>query len=53
MPYEIKKIPNSKFYKVINKSTGDVKAKHSTRNNAFKQVRLLNSLDKDPMKWKY
>jgi len=52
MPYEIKKIINSKFYKVINKETGDVKAKHSTRNDAFKQVRLLNSLDKEPIKWK-
>ena len=51
MPYEIKKIPNSKFYKVINKETGSIKANHSTRNNAFKQVRLLNSLEKNPIKW--
>lgn len=52
MPYEIRKIPNSKLYKVINIETGAVKANHTTRQNAQRQVRLLQSLEKDEIKWR-
>jgi hypothetical protein len=51
MPYKIQKIVGTKRYKVINEETRDVKSKYSTRNNAQKQVRLLNSLEKSPIKW--
>jgi hypothetical protein len=66
MPYKISKIVGTKKYKVINEETRksgfhprlcradtlkDVKAKHSTLRNAQKQVRLLNSLEKSPIKW--
>jgi hypothetical protein len=51
MPYKINKIAGTKKYKVINEETRDVKAKYSTLRNAQKQVRLLNSLEKSPIKW--
>jgi hypothetical protein len=51
MPYHIEKIVNTKRYKVINENTGEVKAKYSTRTNAQKQIRLLKSLEKSPIKW--
>lgn len=43
MPYEIKE--NGGKYEVINKDTGDVKAKHSTKEDAEKQVKLLHGLE--------
>ena len=52
MPYKAEKIRNSKLYKVVNLDTGVIKANHSTRTNALKQVRLLQSLEKNPVKWK-
>ena len=44
MPYLIKKIKNKNLYKVINKETGDIKSKHTTLENAKKQIRLLNGI---------
>ena len=40
MPFQIKKISN--YYKVINKQTGKVYAKHTTLAKAKSQIRLLN-----------
>lgn len=51
MPYEIRKLPNSKLYRVSNKETKEIKANATTKQNAQRQVRLLNSLEKDKKKW--
>ena len=51
MPYVIKKILNSKLYKVINEENGAIKANNTTRQNAQRQVRLLKSLEKNGVKW--
>ena len=52
MPYEIKKIINSKLYKVVNTENGAIKSNHTTRRNAQRQVRLLKSFEKDEIKWR-
>ena len=46
MPYEIKRAKD-KGFEVVNKVTGHVSAKHSTYENAIKQVRLLYALEHD------
>jgi len=51
MPYDVKKLPNKKLYRVRNSITGDIKANATTKQNAYRQVRLLNSLEKNPQKW--
>lgn len=51
MPYEIRKLPNSNMYRVRNKITGEVKATSTTKQNAQRQVRLLNSLEEKPKNW--
>lgn len=51
MPYDIHKLPNSKLYRVRNQETGEIKASATTRQNAYRQVRLLKSLEKNPQKW--
>ena len=43
MPFSIRKLPKQNKYKVFNKITGKIHAYHSTRENAVKQLRLLNS----------
>ena len=45
MPYLIKKIKNKNLYQVINKDTGAIKSKHTTLENAKKQIRLLNGIE--------
>jgi hypothetical protein len=45
MPYAIRKIKNKDRYRVINKDTGQVKAKTTTLTKAKKQVRLLYMID--------
>lgn len=40
MPYKIKELKNGKF-QVVNKDTGKVHMKGSTRENAIAQMRLL------------
>jgi hypothetical protein len=46
MPYEIRK--NGSSYEVVNKDTKEVKAKHSTKEDAEKQIRLLEAIEHDP-----
>jgi hypothetical protein len=43
MVYKAEKIVGTKRYKVINEETREVKSKYSTRNDAQRQVRLLNN----------
>lgn len=47
MPYEIRQVQGN-GYEVINKTTGDVKAKHATKEDAERQVRLLHAIENDP-----
>lgn len=51
MPYEIRPAGEGKF-EVVNKDTGAVKAKHTSRESAEKQVRLLHGIEHG-MKPKY
>lgn len=47
MPYEIRhKADNG--YEVINSDTKEVKAEHATKEDAERQVRLLNAIEHDP-----
>jgi len=46
MPYDIKPISGSKMVKVVNKQSGRVSAKKTSRAKAIKQVRLLMGLEK-------
>lgn len=49
MPYEVKQ--DGENYQVVNKDTGEVKATHTPPNakeNAEKQVRLLEAIENDP-----
>jgi hypothetical protein len=43
MPFVIRKLPRLPFYRVMNKNTGKVYAKRSTKEKAEAQVRLLNA----------
>lgn len=45
MPYEVRKVEGEDKWEVVNKDSGDVKAKHSTHEDAEKQVRLLEGLE--------
>lgn len=47
MPYEIKKVDGD-GYEVINSETKEVKAKHATKEDAERQVRLLHAVENDP-----
>lgn len=47
MPYEIRHV-NGDGYEVINSETKDVKAKHATKEDAERQVRLLNAIEHNP-----
>jgi hypothetical protein len=46
MPYAIKPIPKTKFVKVINTQTGEVKAYKTTKTKAERQINLLDRLEK-------
>jgi len=46
MPYEVRKVEDG--CEVVNKDTGDVKAKHSDCEAAHRQVRLLEAIEHDP-----
>ena len=48
MPYEVRKAPDGDGYEVINSETREVKAKHATKEDAEKQVRLLEAIENDP-----
>jgi hypothetical protein len=43
MPYEVKKDGDN--YLVINSDTGDVKAKHDSKEKADAQIRLLEGIE--------
>jgi hypothetical protein len=45
MPYEVRKAENGDGYEVVNKDTGDVKAKHASKEDADEQVRLLEAIE--------
>lgn len=47
MPYEIRHVDGN-GYEVINSETKDVKAKHATKEDAERQVRLLNAIEHNP-----
>ena len=51
MVYKAEKIVGTKRYNVINEETREVKSKYSTSNDAQRQVRLLNSIEKSAIKW--
>lgn len=52
MPYEI--VRKDGAYQVINKNTGEVHAKHTTKKKAEAQVRLLEEQEgREPDKVKY
>ena len=46
MPLKIRKLPNKELYKVTNSITGKVYAHGTTKANAKKVVRVINSLEK-------
>lgn len=48
MPYEIKGPNSDGKYQVVNKDTGDVKAEHTTKEDAERQIRLLHAVENDP-----
>ncbi len=45
MPYTIRKVSKKNCYKVMNRKTKRVFAKCSTKENAKKQMRLLNAIE--------
>ena len=45
MPYVMKKIPHTYKWKVMNKITGKVYAKATTRKKATRQIRLLHMVE--------
>lgn len=46
MPYAIRRVPQSPFYTVFNEKTKRVYAKHTTKEKAEAQVRLLHQMEK-------
>jgi hypothetical protein len=45
MPYEVKGPNSDNKYEVVNKDTQEVKAKHATKEDADRQVRLLEAIE--------
>lgn len=45
MPYEVRPAGDGDGFEVVNTETGDVKAKHSTKEEADRQVRLLEGIE--------
>lgn len=46
MPYQIIQNKTTGLYRIINKKTKKVFAKHTTKEKAMSQLRLLHSLEK-------
>ena len=46
MPYKITKVKGKNLYQVKNIDTGRIFAKHTTKDKAIKQIRLLHLLEK-------
>lgn len=44
----MRKLPNKELYRVSNKETGEVHCKSCTKDNAKKQIRLLNYVEHVP-----
>lgn len=45
MPYTVRDAPDGEGFEVVNSDTGEVKAKHSTKADAERQVRLLEGIE--------
>jgi len=45
MPYAIRKVPGKKCFKVVNKDTGRVLAKCTSKKQAEKQIRVLGMVE--------
>jgi hypothetical protein len=45
MPYQVQKVEGEEAWEVVNKDSGDVKAKHASKEDAEKQVKLLEGLE--------
>ena len=45
MPYKMRKLPQSDYYKVYNTETGTIHSKHATKKNAKAQMRILDNQD--------
>lgn len=48
MPYEIKRVGT--YYSVVNKDTGKKHSEHSTKENADRQLALLEGIEKGTIK---
>ena len=44
-PYKMRKIKDENFYRVVNKDTGKINAKKTTKTNSTKMINLLNHID--------
>ena len=44
-PYKMRKIKDENFYRVVNKDTGKINAKKTTKKNGEKMIKLLNYID--------
>jgi hypothetical protein len=45
MPYEVRPASDGDGFEVVNKESGEVKAKHATKEDAERQVRLLEGIE--------
>lgn len=45
MPYEVREAPNGDGFEVVNTDTGAAKSKHSTKEDAERQRRLLEGIE--------
>ena len=52
MPYQMIKVKGKNLYKVINEISGKVHSKGSTKENAEKQIRLMQMFDNTTRKRK-
>ena len=52
MPYKLIKVKGKNLYKVINELTGKIHSKASTKENAEKQIRIMEFFDNTTRKRK-
>ena len=52
MPYKLIKVKGKNLYKVINELTGKIHSKASTKENAEKQIRIMQFFDNTSRKRK-
>lgn len=48
MPYKVEGPNGDGKFEVVNEDTGEVKAEHTTKEDAERQVRLLHQIEHDP-----